>query len=142
MFKKNIKGITAIISLSLLIVISLIGYFMVSNDTLFVLDSLEVQLQQKDLSGSLEILKIENETLYLQNDLSDNLVLNSIKIGQIQCDISSSTLTLGSNEVDISDCTSSLSELSVQDVSLSTDYGIFQESELLRTVSEAEEVIS
>ncbi len=142
MLFKNIKGITAIISLSLLIVVSLIGYFIISNDTLFVVDSLKVDLQKKELTRSLEILKVENQSLEIYNEYSNNLILNKIQIGGKDCLIFDEVLSIGTNIIDIGSCTFDLNELGVVEIVLFTNGGIFSEYEILRSASDSPFIVS
>lgn len=96
----------------------------------------DVDTKSDDASGNtLGIETLVGNTLYVKNDIVDNLSIKSLSIGGIDCNISGQeNLNLSINEIDISLCLENVST-STPDITLITDKKVSSKKVYLKSLS-------
>lgn len=128
------KAIGPVIAISLLLIVSIVAYISIQDDIQFQIAKLGVQLESKDLKQNVEIKKIDDTNIYIQNNFGNNLILNQIKVAGHTCYFDNITINEGLNTIYIGSCSFGNAVLAVEEVSLFTNYGIVSEYEVLRAI--------
>lgn len=128
-YKKCLSGVVAI---SLLMLASTVFYFVAFDSFQDVKSNFEVLIASKNLEENFEINKIEGTKMYVQNDFKNDLILNSLSIGDRVCYLNNYSIDIGSAVVDIGGCTYGLEEIKPYDIKLVTDYGVYDNYEVLK----------
>lgn len=130
----NKKGISPIIAISLLLIVSITGYLFMQDDIQSMITKLETQLTLKDLSSKVEINKVDGFNLYVTNNFGSDLILNKIKADTRECYYNNFTITQGINILNIGSCTYGAKNLDVVEITVFTDLGVVSEYEILRNM--------
>lgn len=132
-FFSSKKCISAVISLSLLMLVSVFSfYYLYGWFDLFKSD-LEIKVDAKNFDENFEILEVSVDSIRLRNNFANDLTLNNIKIDDIECDFAwGSVINNGVVDVRIGNCTQNLQSLQNYGVSVFTNYGIKNEYEIIR----------
>lgn len=103
--RKGKKGIGPLIAIMLLLVVIVVAVFGFQTWFQSYQKSLQATLEVKTNSGvnALDIIDLNEGSLYVVNTLQDNLSVTSLKIGGNYCAVTSS-LSLGMNDIPISSC--------------------------------------
>lgn len=126
------KAIGSLVMISLLLVSSILGVFYLNDWFYLYQDDFEQMITAKDIDEKLSIQKIEGTYIYLENDLINDLSINSIKINDKECLVKNKTIDMGLIKVDIGGCTKNLEAIVPQDVSIITSYGFKDEFQSIR----------
>lgn len=128
----NKKAISGVIVVVLLLVVGIVSYIYLQNWFVTYKSDIDVKINSKDISKSLEIIKIESTDMLLKNDYVDNLIISSIKIGGTECINKNYEVDIGLAILDIGSCTVNLESVKAYDVAIITDYGIYNGVETIR----------
>lgn len=128
------KAAIPTVVVALLLVVSITVYIYFQKDINLMTSQLKTQLQAKDLGHSLEIRKIDQNYIYVNNDFINNLLLNQIKVGSKECYFNNILISEGLNKIYIGSCSFGGNVLDVKEVTLVTNYGVISEYEALRSV--------
>jgi hypothetical protein len=131
MIKKHKKAISSIISILLLMafmIIIVIGFQVNLND---LFSSIESDLEVKIIENEVEISKIENSILFLENNFKNNLNISYILINSVKCD-KSQILISGNNTINISSCLMGYNSLDLVEIVLISNEGSIAQNEILR----------
>ncbi len=109
-YKKTISPVVATALLLVVVVVSVVGFqtwFGIFSSNMFS----KTQIQSNDATdGTLGIETLIGNILYIKNGISDNLTINSLKIGGTICNLTNQVnLSLGMNEINVTSCVSNLS---------------------------------
>jgi len=133
-FFQGKKGIGPVVATALLLVVAVVA--IVGFNTWFVDYSSKtfVNVETKDTSDeNLEIKTISGTTLYIKNNVEDNLSIDFLEIGDNECTITKN-LSLGMNQINVSHCLDNTSN-GVQDVVLMTEMKVLEKDIFLKEVS-------
>lgn len=129
------KGLIPIVVISLLTVVSILAYFYMYEWFLGYETNQEFKIERKNLERNLEIVKVNGNLVYLQNNVGENLEVSSISIGGKDCALNETQfLSEGLNTVNVGLCTQGFNEADTKDVAVTTQYGIDLESQVLLAV--------
>jgi flagellin-like protein len=127
------KAISPVVATALLLVVAVVavvtfqGWFGNLESSIFS----DVEIKSNSATdNTLSVDSIVGNTLYVKNNVEDNLSINDLKIGDIVCNVSKN-LSLGMNEVDVSSCINNVS-ISTPDVVIITDNQVVQKSVFLK----------
>jgi formylglycine-generating enzyme required for sulfatase activity len=135
---KNFKAISPVVATALLLVVAVVavvgfqGWFDTFQSSLFG----DVELDSNSAADStLSIEGVIGNTLYVKNNIADNLSIVSLKIDDDLCNLSGQdNLSLNVDELDISSCLDNLSSSSV-DVVLITSNQVVEKKVFLKNVN-------
>ncbi len=100
------KAISPVIATALLIVVAVVA--VVSFQTWFGTFSSKIfsdtETQSSNSVGNTQIDQLIGNSLYFNNANTENITLNSIKINGVDCNITTSNLTSGINELNVTSC--------------------------------------
>jgi len=125
---KNKKGMTPVIAVSLLIVITVVGVF--GFQTWFnsysskISSNVEKESSSAEIGGLLKIEGIVDDSLYLLNSDLKNISLISLKVGGNNCTILENNLVPGMNEINITSCLIGIYGGSINDIVVITNKGL------------------
>lgn len=142
MYKKSSKSVGALVSISLLLVVSVIVFFQVNSWFSIYKSDIEVEIASGDIQRNIEIVKVEGTKVFLNNKYKDELTINSIKIANKSCPIGSSTIDKGLAIIDVGSCTRGFENLTSYSVALLTDFGVKEENQLLRNIISGPFIVS
>jgi flagellin-like protein len=127
------KAISPVVATALLLVVAVVavvtfqGWFGNLESSIFS----DVEIKSNSATdNTLSVDSIVGNTLYIKNNVEENLSINDLKIGDIVCNVSKN-LSLGMNEIDISSCINNVS-ISTPDVVIITDKQVVQKSVFLK----------
>ena len=119
MGKKGISPVVAVALLLVLVVVSVVGFQNWFNSyQIGVLVDTETQ-SNSATNGEVKIEKLIDTSLYVINNVEDNLSINELKISGEKC-IISKKLRLGMNKINVSDCIEDINS-SMSNVVLATN---------------------
>ena len=125
---KNKNGITPVIAISLLIVITVVG--VLGFQTWFnfysskISSNVERESSSAEVGGLLKIEGIVDDSIYLLNSDLKNISLVSLKISGNNCTILEDNLVPGINKIDITSCLTGIYSGSINDIVVVTNKGI------------------
>lgn len=105
------KCITPVVATALLVVVAVVAvvgfqtFFNTYSSGMF--SKVETQSNEGGVDGKLSIETLIGTTLYIKNNVIEDLSYSSLKIGGIDCNLSGN-LTFGINEINVNDCISNL----------------------------------
>jgi len=109
MIKKIKKTISPVVATALLLVVAVVA--VVSFQTWFgsyssgIFSEVEIKSNSASQDGMLAIETLIGNTLYVKNGVVDNLTIQNLKIGSIECNLTNQeNLSLGMNEIDVEEC--------------------------------------
>ena len=127
----NKKAISPVVATALLLVVAVVavvgfqGWFQDFSSS--VMSKVETQGDIAS-SGSITIDSLEGGDLYVVNNIMDNLSINKIKIGDIECNISGQeNLSLGMNIIDVNECINGTST-SIKTIKILTNTKLIEKS--------------
>lgn len=126
---KNTKGVVAIISIGLLLLLTIVLFFLFSSWTADLDNKYRIGVEED--SKKLEIVLFKNNSLIV--DSSSNSVISTLKVknqSQQFCDFSNIQLTQGKNNISISSC--SLIQGDIYEVLLITSENINKKTMVYR----------
>lgn len=118
------KAISSVVSIALLLVVTVIS--VVGFQNWFGSYSLEVfsKIEIQSNSALENVLKIEDlvgNFLYITNNIQENLSIIKLKIGENVCSLATN-LSLGINEIPVSDCVENLTTLTTEIIIITDKY--------------------
>ena len=131
MFHK--KAVSGVITTGLLLLFSIAAFVVLQNWFYEYKSDLNVKIEIKDFKGNVEILKIDQTTLYLKNDYKNDLLIKSIKIGSRVCEVNDIIVDKGIVQIDIGACTYNLEGTNLNDVRIVTTDGVLSEYEMIES---------
>ncbi len=132
MIFKNLKALTPIISVTLLILFGVISFTYLQNWFVGYNSNFQVGLESSFDKSSIEINYLYSDNLFINNKKDFNVFLDMVKIDGKNCFINS-TLIPGFNEIDIGDCTYSM-DVGYVDVLVEVNNKIFSKKIPLKKV--------
>jgi hypothetical protein len=132
MFRSK-KGITAVVSIVFLMLLSITAYIYLQNWYFNIDSNIQNDVYTKEVSQNLEVRKIEGSLLTIKNDFGDDFKINSIKIDGVECNTQDYIIDEGIATIDIGSCTKGLNEVIPYSVSLFTNYGMINSYETVRS---------
>ena len=111
-FRSIKKAISPVIATALLLVVAVVAvvgfqtWFGSYSSSMFT--KVETQSNEASSDGTLAINTLIGNTLYVKNGVTDNISINSLKIGGIICNVTQN-LSLGINEINVTTCLLNLS---------------------------------
>lgn len=127
----NKRGLSGIVVILFLLMVSTGFYIVLSGWFDRFSDEMKVEYNSPDFYNSIEISKIRGTDLYVKNDYKDNLLIDSILVGETYCNILPVEIDKGNAVIDIGSCTSGFNELSPVDISLITSSGVYNQVQVL-----------
>ncbi|MFW6286092.1 MAG: hypothetical protein ACOC16_03135 [Nanoarchaeota archaeon] len=124
---KNKIGMSPVIGTGLLLVVAIVAVvsFQGWYGTYFSDLETKIEVQSKTAStGALQIETIVGDQLYIINPQTENMTINSIKVGGNICNLLDNNLKSGMNTLDVSSCINTISDGSASDIVVSTNNGI------------------
>jgi len=128
------KGVVPIVVISLLLVISVVSFLYLNDWFVLFKSDIESELHGKDFQRSVEIKKVDENYLMIENDFGKNIKLEKIKFGDDICDIEDVILESGTNIVDVGLCAKNVGEVDSVETVLITDQGVKSEFEIVKDV--------
>lgn len=116
------KGISSVVSISLILLITISAITVFNGWHNQFASDIMADTESKN-SGFSNIVDVDSSTIYFRNDGSSNITINSVQIGNVNCNYSGS-LGLGMQKIDISSCASYVNS-STAKVVLKTNIGIY-----------------
>lgn len=130
------KAVSPVLVMILLLLASVLIYSQVAGWFQGFKSDFEVGINSEDFYRTVEVEKIDGTSIYVRNDFRDNLGIESIKIGGVECNIGNTNLSKGLQTLDVGNCTAGLQNITAYDVVLVTSHGVKQEKEIIRNVIE------
>lgn len=128
------NAITGLVAVSLLMIVSVLSFMYLQGWFYTYKSDFEATISSKDYDRNLEVVKIDGTYIYVKNDFKEGLELKSITIQGKECILSNRTIDKGLKKIDIGGCISGFAHLSAYEVSITSDYGIKVEKELIRNI--------
>ncbi|MFW6286176.1 MAG: hypothetical protein ACOC16_03575 [Nanoarchaeota archaeon] len=126
------KGIIAIVTVSLLMLVSIIIFLSVYGWFDEPKSKIEELISQKDFNTNIAISKINGTNIILKNNFLERLVVESIIIGGSQCLIDEVIVDEGLNNINIFNCTKGLEEFKLYTIAINTNYGTKFEKKIIQ----------
>ena len=130
------KALSPVVATALLIVVAVIAvvgfqsWFGTFSSGLFSKTEIE---SDEGTDATLSIESLIGSTLYIKNNVADNLSINTLKIGNVDCNISSN-LSIGVNEINVNSCLQNFTT-NIYEVVLITDEKIISEKAYIEELS-------
>ena len=118
------KGITAVVSIGLLILVAVVSASLLFNWFQTYQSELLMNTQKIVTSDSVEIKSIDSQYLYIWNKNSQNISIEEIKIGSKSCGINASLRGRSIDKISHNNCTQNISS-KIREVAVFTNSGIF-----------------
>ncbi|MFW5704728.1 MAG: hypothetical protein ACOCXG_02690 [Nanoarchaeota archaeon] len=128
------KGIVPIVIISLLLVVSVLAFLYLNDWFVLFKSEIETDLYGKDFTRSVEIKKVDENYLMIENDFGKDIKLEKIKFGDEICDIEDIILEAGLNVVDVGLCARDVGEVESVETVLITDQGVKSEFEIVKDI--------
>lgn len=117
--KKAISPIITVLLIIFVVIIAVINFetwFNNFNSVFYVETEKELGF---GLGNDVEIINVNNNVLYLKNNIENNLLLKTIRIGSKDCNLTQN-LSLGINNISIANCLQNINT-SVQNILIITE---------------------
>lgn len=129
MFKKSISPVVASALLLVVAVVAVVGFQ--NWYGIFSSKLLSDTEQKNNLLNNVDILLVEDNTLYLKSNSNSNISISAIKIGNNTCILGAINLTYGVNQIDLGFCPIGLED-QYEDIVIITQNGVFTEKQTLK----------
>ena len=130
----NKKAITPYVSIVLLLLVSILAFSVMYKWLIAEGGEKEIILSEENIKRTLKVIRVEGNTLYLQNNWPGNITVGNISINGVSCAISSQVISQGLTEIGIGVCTQGLNASQVYTVAVFTNKGVIAEPEYLFSV--------
>lgn len=132
---KSKNAMSAIVATLLLLTFSVVSIYLLKDTVNLYKNDVEFGLSNKNIDLDTEILKVDGNYLYFQNNVVNNLNINSIKISNVTCNISSNLkIDKGLNTINISNCNTNFLNNTPYDVVVLTNYGVKSQYKMLKNI--------
>jgi hypothetical protein len=129
-FFKNKCAISTALVLILLLLMSMFIFLLISNFLELTIDNFKIDQQLDNFDSKFEIIGINGNLLTIENKFRDNLKINSINIGSIECNFYPYTIDIGRKIINVGSCAKNLSLEQIYQIIFQTQYGVINENEI------------
>jgi hypothetical protein len=128
----NTKGLVGVIVTLILLLGCVAGFIYLQQWFLQYRSDIDASVRVEDFTNTFEISKIEGTYVYFNNDFRDDVIIESVKIGDKVCYAGNLEIDKGRGRFDIGGCTMGLDSLEAYDIRIITSDGVKSEFEMIR----------